>query len=299
VILTIPHELNPLWRLNVGMMADILFRCARETLFELLGDSKYLGAKPGIMATLHTWTKTLLLHPHIHCLVTGGGLQNGEWIDCRNGYLLPFRVVRDLFRGKVLHAILSVLDNKERMTLPEGTRAQQWKNLLNKLGRKKWNARIMDKYAHGDGVVNYLSRYVRGGPLSNSRIIKAGREKVVFNAGREKRLLLSLTPLEFIGRYLQHVLPDGYVAVRYWGLYSNAARKRDYAACREILGQLEYEPDETKPDWREILEACFPDDTRKYSRCPVCGKELVAKPLRETLIFYPSKDSVVNLETVA
>ena len=174
VILTIPHELNPLWRLNNKTMANLLFRCAYDTLFELLGDPKYLGAKPGIMASLHTWTKTLLLHPHIHCLVTGGGIINGKWIACKNDFLLPFRVVRDLFRGKVCAAVLEALEN-ESLILPEGNRPQQWKNLLNKLGRKKWNARVMDKYSHGRGVVSYLARYVRGGPISNSRIVSVNR----------------------------------------------------------------------------------------------------------------------------
>lgn len=93
VIFTIPHELNPLWRFNVKEMNQILFECSRDTLFELLGDEKYLGGKPGILSTLHTWTKTLLLHPHIHCLVTGGGLKGGKWIEVSNSFLFPFAIV--------------------------------------------------------------------------------------------------------------------------------------------------------------------------------------------------------------
>ena len=268
-------------------MANILFKCARDTLFELMSDRKYLEAKPGIMASLHTWTKTLLLHPHIHCLVTGGGICDGKWKSCKNDFLLPFRVVRDLFRGKMRHAVLTALD-QNKLILPEGTRLQQWKNLLNKLGRKKWNVRVMDKYSHGRGVVNYLARYVRGGPISNSRIITVNRENVVINAGREKRLLLSLTPFEFIERFLQHVLPTGFIAVRYWGLYSNSSRQREYAECREILGQVEYIPDETNPDWQTVLKRCFPEDKVKYSKCPVCGKALIIRPLKGSLFFYPN-----------
>lgn len=280
-------------------MANLLFRCAYDTLFELLGDPKYLGAKPGIIASLHTWTKTLLLHPHIHCLVTGGGItRNGKWIQCKNDYLLPYRVVRKLFRGKVRHAIEVALD-QNKLVLPDGTRVQQWKNLLNQLGRKKWNARVMDKYAHGRGVVSYLARYVRGGPISNSRIIRVNRDEVVFNVGREKRILLTLKPLEFIQRYLQHVLPDGFVAVRHWGLYSNGARQTDYAVCREILGQPDFEPEETNPDWQTVLENCFPDDIMRYSTCPVCGKKLVTVPLKEPLIFYKQKDPSAYLGVAA
>ena len=299
VILTIPHELNPLWRLNAKIMANLLFRCAYDTLFELLGDPKYLGARPGIMASLHTWTKTLLLHPHVHCLVTGGGItQNRKWVQCKNDYLLPYRVVRDLFRGKVCHAINKALD-QNKLVLPEGTRIQQWKNLLNKLGRKKWNARVMDKYAHGRGVVSYLARYVRGGPISNSRIIRVNQDEVVFNVGREKRILMTLKPLEFIQRYLQHVLPEGFIAVRHWGLYSNGARQKDYAVCREILGQPDFEPEETNPDWQTVLESCFPDDIMNYSKCPVCGKNLITAPLWEPLIFYKQKDASADLGAAA
>ncbi|HSF28993.1 MAG TPA: transposase zinc-binding domain-containing protein [Candidatus Tectomicrobia bacterium] len=106
VIFTMPHELNDLWLANVMMMAQLLFASVHETLVELLGDPKHLGAKPGSIATLHTWSQTLILHPHLHCLVTGGGLtEGGQWVAVRNGFLLPMRVVMTVFRGKLLAAI--------------------------------------------------------------------------------------------------------------------------------------------------------------------------------------------------
>jgi hypothetical protein len=106
VIFTIPHALNDLWLANVAVMTQLLFASVHDTLCELLGDRKYLGARAGIIATLHTWTQTLLLHPHLHCLVTGGGLNEaGEWVAVRNDYLLPMRVVMALFRGKLLAAM--------------------------------------------------------------------------------------------------------------------------------------------------------------------------------------------------
>ena len=144
VILTIPHQLNPLWRFNDVTMGNLLFQCARETLFELLEDPKYLGAKVGVIASLHTWTRSLQLHPHVHCLVTGGGWAQGQWMGVKNDFLLPFAVVGDLFRGKVCAAILDLLQ-AETLGLPEGMSAQQLKNLLNKLGRRKWNAKIEEK----------------------------------------------------------------------------------------------------------------------------------------------------------
>ena len=144
VILTIPHQLNPLWRFNDVTMGNLLFQCACETLFELLEDPKYLGAKVGVIASLHTWTRSLQLHPHVHCLVTGGGWAQGQWMGVKNDFLLPFAVVGDLFRGKVCAAILDLLQ-AETLGLPEGMSAQQLKNLLNKLGHRKWNAKIEEK----------------------------------------------------------------------------------------------------------------------------------------------------------
>ena len=106
VIFTLPHELNPLWLANVPVMTTLLFQAARDTLAALLGDPKYLGAQPGIIAALHTWSQTLVLHPHVHCLVTGGGLTTtGSWVAVRNGFLLPARVVMAVFRGKMVAAI--------------------------------------------------------------------------------------------------------------------------------------------------------------------------------------------------
>ena len=103
VIFTLPHELNALWLANVEGMSRLLFHAARDTLFVLLGDAKYLGAQPGVIAALHTWSQTLVLHPHLHCLVTGGGLRpEGQWVAVRNGFLLPARVVMAVFRGKMV-----------------------------------------------------------------------------------------------------------------------------------------------------------------------------------------------------
>ena len=115
---------------------------------------------PGIIATLHTWSQTLLLHPHLHCLVTGGGLSDaGQWVAVRHGFLLPMRVVRALFRGKLLAAIRQGLQ-AGRLQLPAGKRLQQMENLLHKLGRLKWNVHIRERYPHGQGVLIYLARYL-------------------------------------------------------------------------------------------------------------------------------------------
>jgi hypothetical protein len=180
VIFTIPHELNDLWLANVAVMTYLLFASVQETLMEWLGDAKYLGAKPGIIATLHTWSQTLVLHPHIHALVTGGGLHAaGHWVAVRNGFLLPMRVVMALFRGKRLAAIRQGVV-QGMLELPVGQRPQQMENRLNKLGRQKWHMHIRERYAYGQGVLVYLARYLHGGPISNARLLACEGQQVVF-----------------------------------------------------------------------------------------------------------------------
>jgi hypothetical protein len=145
VIFTLPHDLNPLWLANVPVMTTLLFQAVRDTLGTLLADPKYLGAHPGIIAALHTWSQTLLLHPHLHCLVTGGGLTAaGQWVAVHHGFLLPARVVMAVFRGKMLDAIRRAW-RRGALVLPETIQPHQLVNLLNRLGHPKktlWNVAV-------------------------------------------------------------------------------------------------------------------------------------------------------------
>jgi hypothetical protein len=171
VIFTLPHDLNPLWLANVSVLTTLLFQVVRDTLSTLLADPKYLGAQPGILAALHTWSQTLVLHPHVHCLVTGGGLTaDGSWKAVRNGFLLPARVVMAVFRGKMLDALRRAFA-RDALVLPEAIRPQLFLNLLNRLGhptKTRWNVHLRERYAHGAGVVTSLARYLRGGPIKNA-----------------------------------------------------------------------------------------------------------------------------------
>lgn len=272
-IFTIAHELNELWRWNKRVMTEILFRSARNTLFELLGDQRYLGAKVGVMMALHTWGRTLSFHPHVHCLVTGGGLTSGgRWQKVRNGYLLPVRVVRLVFRGKFLADVGQALA-QERLTLPAGVSEQQLKNLLNQLGCKKWNVCIRERYSHGTGVITYLARYVRGGPLSNQKLQSMYGAGITFryrdhHDGKVKPMKLTAT--DFIGRVLRHVPEKGMVVLRHYGLYGrNGKRLRDY--CREQLGQREEQYAEPMTV-EQYLERTGHGE--KLS-CPVCGERFM------------------------
>jgi hypothetical protein len=230
VIFTLPHALNPLWLANVPVMSTLLFQAVRETLFDMLADAKYLGAQPGMIAALHTWSQTLVLHPHVHGLVTGGGwTPEGHWKAIRNGFLFPARVVMAVFRGKLLAAIRQAWAHGT-VVLPEPLRPQQGLNLLNRLGhptQTQWNVRIMERYRHGAGVVTYLARSLRGGPLKNARLVAYDGARVTFtsrarqeeaDAGPASPQRMTLPVADFLQRWLLHVPVPQTRGVRCYGL---------------------------------------------------------------------------------
>ena len=272
MIFTIPHELNEIWVWNKKLMTNILFIAVRDTLFEFFLDEKHIGGKPGIIATLHTWTQTLMHHSHIHCLITEGGLsKDRQWIQKNNGYLLPVRAVMAVFRGKMLAYVDKAVDRGE-IKLPERMSLQRWRNLRNKLGRKKWNVNIRKRYEYGTGVLKYLSRYIRGGSISNKRIVSVRDGKVSFRyrAGEKKGNMMTLPAHEFMKRYFLHVPEPNTKVVRYYGLYAPTA-KDELSRCREQLGQQSITEHE-EIDWQSYCEGQGEDHPEL---CPVCGRELV------------------------
>jgi hypothetical protein len=282
VIFTLPHDLNPLWLANVAEMTTLLFQAVRDTLVELLADPKYLGAQPGMLAALHTWSQTLVLHPHVHCLVTGGGLTpDGQWKAVRNGFLLPVRVVMEVFRGKLLAAIRQALA-REDVALPAGVRPQQLLNLLTRLGhpkKTKWNVHIRERYRHGAGVVTYLARYLRGGPLKNARLVAYDGARVTFtcrarheevDGGSAVSQRLTLSVADFLQRWLLHVPVPQTRVVRSSGLY-HPTQAAALAGCRAALGQPPVEAP-VALDWQTV---CAERGDLHPERCPLCGQLLV------------------------
>jgi hypothetical protein len=272
MIFTIPHDLNEIWLLNLRVISNILFTAVRDTLFEFFLDEKHIGGKPGIIATLQTWSNTLILHPHIHCLVTEGGTsKDGQWIMRSNGYLLPVRAVMPVFRGKMLAYVDKAIE-KGQITLPETMSKQRWKNLKNKLGRVKWSVNIRERYEYGKGVLIYLARYIRGGAISNKRIKTISEGKVSFwhRAGGSKRNLMTLPVDDFMKRYFLHVPEPGTKVVRYYGLYAPTARE-ELSSCRSQLGQQPVkELDEI--DWQSYCER---NGQEHPECCPICGSLLI------------------------
>jgi putative transposase len=219
-----------------------------------------------------------VLHPHLHCLVTGGGWDGAQWHAVRNGYLLPARVVMPVFRGKLLAAVQSALD-AEQLTLPRQMTLPQLRMLLPRLGRQKWHVQIMQRYAHGQGVATYLARYLRGGPLKPGRIVAWNDQSVTFRyadnqdpdaQGRGKRKLLPRAVEDFLQRWLLHVPPPGLQVVRAYGLYAPATRATR-AQARQVLGQSPV----TLPQPLDWQTYCAQQGPQHPECCPVCGQRLI------------------------
>jgi hypothetical protein len=263
-------------------MTTLLFQAVRDTLGSLLADPKYLGAQPGMLAALHTWSQTLVLHPHVHCLVTGGGLTpEGAWKAVRTGFLLPVRVVMAVFRGKLLAAIRQALA-RETLVLPEAIRPQQMLNLLNRLGHPRkttWNVHIRERYQHGAGVVTSLARYLRGGPIKNARLVACDGERVTFtcrprpeeaDGDRPAAPRITFAVADFLQRWLLHVPVPQTRVVRSYGLYQ-PTQAEALAVCRAHLGQ----PPVKVPlplAWQTV---CAQRGALHPECCPTCGQLLV------------------------
>lgn len=274
VVFTLPHELLGLWSWNRAWLADALFQAVRETLMTLLQDPRHLGALPGMVMALHTWGRTLNLHPHIHCLVTGGGLDPaGVWKPVTGGYLLPVRVVKALYKGKLLARLWSALQ-AGALALPSGLGRAALEHLLKAVGRKTWNVRLQERYAHGRGVMVYLSRYGKGGPISDRRIAQADAAQTRFRYtdhrdGKSK--LMAVPTSHFIERVLWHVPEPGQHTVRHCGLYAHQGRAKR-ALCRAQLGQGPEQERIEVLDWVTFMERFGP---ARVADCPQCGQRLV------------------------
>jgi len=214
----------------------------------------------GLLSALHTWGRTLSFHPHVHVLVTGGGLDGEQWRPLKNGYLLPVGVLKAKFRGKWLSWLNEAYAAGE-VNLPPDWTTQHWTQVLRTIARKTWNIRIQGAYRHGDGVATYLARYLRGGPIKDHRIVSATPQRVTFryrdhHDHAEKTMALSQA--QFLSRVLWHVPVKGQHHVRYYGLYSaGAAHKRQQV--RDHFGVVEALPSHTQPQPRQ---------------CPTCGRPL-------------------------
>jgi len=279
VVFTLPSELNPLVSMNRKVLYDLLFRSVSETITQLANNPKHLGATVGIIGILHTWGQNLMDHPHLHCIVTGGGLSSDStWKPSRREFFLPVRVISALFRGKFL-GLLKDAFKKEELVFPHSLRhlkdPRDFETFRKNLYSKKWFVYCKPPFDGPKGALQYLGRYTHRVAISNHRLLSNQGGKVSFlwrdYADHNRQKIMTLKVEEFIRRFLLHVLPPRYVRIRHFGLLANRKSKNSIALCRKILGdtQTETQQNDRKETWQEqLLRICGIDVTL----CPICQK---------------------------
>ncbi|MGZ6276486.1 MAG: IS91 family transposase [Syntrophales bacterium] len=280
VVFTIPSELNRLVSMNRKVMYDLLFQSVSETLMKLANDPKHLGARIGAIGILHTWGQNLMDHPHIHCIVTGGGLSadGGRWVPCRKGFFIPVRVMSALFRGKFL-GLLKKCFLSDDLAFPGSIchlkQPGDFEIFRKQLYQKRWVVYCKPPFDGPKGVLQYLGRYTHRIAISNNRVLDTRDGNVSFlwrdYADDNRKKIMTLKTDEFIRRFLLHILPERFVRIRHFGLLANRNRKDAIAACREFLGTGQPVAKESarQETWQEqLLRICGIDVTA----CPVCHK---------------------------
>ena len=300
IVFTLPHEVSRLALRNRRVVYGLLFRAVSETMTEIAGDPKHLGAKIGFLALLHTWGQRVDHHPHIHCVVPGGGISPDglRWIASRRKFFLSVRVLSRLFRRKTLRYLRKAAESKGLRL--HGTLADRkaWQQFLCRIEQKEWVVYAKPPFGGPKQVLKYLARYTHRVAISNSRLVAMEDDRVSFwwkdyaNGGGEKTM--TLEAVEFIRRFLMHVLPNGFVRIRYYGWLANRVRRERLTLCRALIGKAaEEEP--------EIVDSKEPvNDTEvtaidRLSRCPLCGQgRMVVVQIIDPRARLPSTDLIMS-----
>ena len=275
VVFTIPHELNDLIYCNQELLYSLLHRCSSETLLELSSDKKYLGAAPGIIQVLHTWGQELNFHPHIHCIISGGGLSPDRKLrKCGNSFFIPVKVLAAKFRGKFLDH-LQKLYKKEKLIFSSSCSSlknhYEWNEFKDRLYKKEWCPYIKETFNGFGNAIEYLGRYTHRIAITNSRIKEVTDTTVTFSARDYKTGSMkdvTLEHIEFIRRFLMHVLPSGFQKIRYYGFLNNRMKKQNLKTIFKQQGHQKFRQLYEGMSMAELLKAVWDYD---ITICPECG----------------------------
>jgi hypothetical protein len=252
IVFTLPQELNVLWRYNRGAFENQLFQAAWATLRDFFRDEKWVGGLPGALMVFQSWGETLNIHPHLHVLITAGGLsKEGRWMSAGHSYLLPTEALTIKFKGKFLEALGQALFQQQTMIRPHGQSSQHWSRLMHRLAATPWHAHIQPPYSHPMGVIRYLAFYIRGGPIAEDRIQyeDADHVRISYKRPEEHRShFMTLTAPEFLSRFLVHVPAKGVRMVRAYGLFHHRVRERLELARHQLAGQSADAESGARPD---------------------------------------------------
>jgi hypothetical protein len=280
IVFTLPAEIAAVALQNKREIYNLLFKSACATLKEIAADPKHLGAEIGIIAVLHTWGQTLVHHPHIHCVVPGGGLapDGSRWIASKEDFFLSVRVLSRLFRGKFLDGLQAAYRSGSLQlsgSLAELTSPARFAELRTELFKKEWVVYSKPPFGGSEQVLKYVARYTHRVAISNWRILSAGAETVTFRYkdyrhGNSQRSM-KLTGVEFLRRFLLHVLPDGFMRIRYYGFLANTCRKDKIAKCRELLSEQPSAIDPNEGDATAGKNTTETETDTETERCTACG----------------------------
>jgi len=279
VVFTLPPPVANIAYHNKAAVYGLLFKAAAETLLTIAADPRHLGARIGLTAVLHTWGSALTHHPHVHCIVPGGGLSpDGQrWVSCRPGFFLPVRVLSRLFRRLFLEKLTAAHEAGRLRFFGEHVSLSEpgdFAAYLAPLRKIEWVVYAKRPFAGPEAVLAYLSRYTHRVAISNRRLVALDANGVTFrwkdyrapksNGGRTRHKLMTLTSDEFIRRFLLHVLPAGFHRIRHYGLFANGGRAENLARARQLLGQP------SPQDQIEPLTETDPPPSL-VQPCPCCG----------------------------
>jgi hypothetical protein len=289
VVFTVPEDVAAIAYQNKAVVYGILFRAAAETLRTIAADPRHLGAEIGFFAVLHTWGQTLTFHPHLHCVVPGGGLSldGTRWVSCRPGFFLPVRVLSRLFRRLLLQYLQAAFDTNQLRFFGASqalSHPQVFADHLDHTRRTEWVVYAKPPFAGPQQVLDYVGRYTHRIAIANHRLVDMEDDHVRFQyqdyrADRpqaQKTMVVAAT--EFIRRFLVHVLPRGFHRIRYYGLLGNRHRVAKLTRCRQLLGTTGPNPialaSPPSQDYRDRYQALTGISLRT---CPLCetGRMLV------------------------
>jgi len=273
-VFTVPDDLNPLIYRNKRLMYNLIFKASSETVQDLSNDPKYLGGQIGITAILHTWGQNLMYHPHIHMIIPAGALTDtNQWQKSKDKFFIPVKVLSKKFRGKLLYYIK---ENRHKLKgideLDSFNGDQYFQSLLDTLYEKNWIVYCKKPFKSCNHVIEYLGRYTHRVAISNNRIIKLEQDMVTFKwrdyKDNSKLKELTITAIEFIRRFLNHILPTGFTKIRHYGFLGNRNKNTKLRLCQKLTGGKLKPLDKKRLSAAEII---LKISGRDITKCSCCG----------------------------
>jgi hypothetical protein len=296
VVFTLPHALSTLALQNKRRIYDLLFRASAETLLEVAADPQHLGARIGFFGVLHSWGQNLLHHPHIHYVIPAGGLSPdcSRWIHSRPNFFLPKDVLSRVFRGKFVDG-LEKLFARQKLTLAGSLQLMAnnekvFRSFLRAIHCHQWVVYLKPPFGGPDHVLRYLARYTHRVAISNHRLLRFEDDQVTFRwrdyAHGNKKRIMTISAEEFLRRFLLHVLPEGFVRIRFFGFLANCRRAELLPLCQNLLQPVEPALS-TKPTPVE----------RPLFRCPRCFTPMVVIERMTALTLYLANTRRVSVDS--